>query len=194
MAESYAIVETGGKQYRAEKGAKLLVERLAADEGSKVNLRAVMFKDNGDVVIEGDKLEKVKVEALVAEHVRGPKVRIFKYKAKKGYRRQAGHRQALTRLEVTEVRMLTRKPAAGATKQAEKKAEPKPKAEAKPKAPARKAPAKKPAAKKPAAKKPAAKKPAAKKPAAGKATGGSRSSSGGRSSSSRRSSSAKKES
>src|SRR5215216_5360806 len=141
MADSYAIVETGGKQYRAEKGAKLLVDRVGADEGSKVNLRAVMFKDNGNVVLEGDKLEKVKVEAVVAEHVRGPKVRIFKYKAKKGYRRRAGHRQALTRLEVTEVRLLSRKPAAGAVKPAEKKAE------AKPKAPARKQPAKKPAAK-----------------------------------------------
>jgi large subunit ribosomal protein L21 len=185
MADSYAIVETGGKQYRAEKGAKLLVERLPADEGAKVNLRAVMFKDDGDIVLDGDKLEKVKVEAVVAEHVRGPKVRIFKYKPKKGYRRRAGHRQALTRLEVTEVRMLTRKPA-GAPK---KRAEPKEKAEAKPKTPA-----KRPAAKKPAAKKPAAKKPAAKKPAAKKSTGGSKSSSGRRSSSSRRSSSAKKES
>jgi large subunit ribosomal protein L21 len=191
MATSYAIVETGGKQYRAEKGAKLLVERLPADEGSKVNLRAVMFKDDGDVVLEGDKLEKVKVEAVVSEHLRGPKVRIFKYKAKKGYRRQAGHRQALTRLEVTEVKMLTRKPAAGAAKPASKQEEPKAeaKAETKPKAPARKPPARKPAAKKPAAKRPAAKKPAAKKPAARGKT-----SSGGRSSSSSRSSSAKKES
>ncbi len=184
MAESYAIVETGGKQYRAEKGAKLLVERLPADEGSKVNLRAVMFKDDGDAVLEPDKLEKVKVEAVVAEHVRGPKVRIFKYKPKKGYRRRAGHRQALTRLEVTEVRMLTRKPSGAAAKQAEKKAETKAKAEAKPKAPA----------KKPAAKKQAAKKQAAKKPAAKTTSASSRSSSGsGRSASSRRSSSAKKE-
>src|SRR5215216_7006985 len=127
MANSYAIVETGGKQYRAEKGGKLLVERLPDEEGSKVNLRAVMFKGDKEAVLDGDKLEKVKVEAVVAEHVRGPKVRIFKYKAKKGYRRRGGHRQGLTRLEVTEVRMLTRKPAAGAAKQVEKKDEPKPK-------------------------------------------------------------------
>jgi large subunit ribosomal protein L21 len=188
MADSYAIVETGGKQYRAEKGAKLLDERLPADEGSKVNLRAVMFKGDGDVVVDGDKLEKVKVEAVVAGHVRGPKVRIFKYKAKKGYRRRAGHRQALTRLEVTEVRMLTRKPAGGATKQAEKKTEPK--TEAKPKAPAKRTAPKRAAPKKPAAKKPAAKKPAARRSAGA----GSKSSSGGRSASSRRSASAKKES
>ena len=184
MANTYAIVETGGKQYRAEKGASLVVEKLPADEGAKVNLRAVMFKGDKDVVLDGGQLEKVKVEAVVAEHLRGPKVRIFKYKAKKGYRRRGGHRQGLTRLEVTDVRMLTRKPAAGAAKQVEKKDEPKPKAEAKPEAPDKKAPAKKPAAKKPAARKPAAKKPAAR----GKA------SSGRRSSSSRGSSSAKKES
>jgi large subunit ribosomal protein L21 len=175
MPESYAIVETGGKQYRAEKGASLLVEKLAANEGSKVNLPAVMFKHDGDVVLDGDKLEKVKVEAIVAEHVRGPKARIFKYKPKKGYRRRAGHRQALTRLEVTDVRILSRKPSTRqAARRTQKKSEPRAKAEAKPKAPARK----------PAAKKAAAKKPASR----------TRVSSGGRSSSSRRSSSAKKES
>jgi large subunit ribosomal protein L21 len=188
MATSYAIVETGGKQYRAEKGTKLLVERLPADEGSKVNLRAVMFKDDGDVVLESDRLEKVKVEAVVAEHLRGPKIRIFKYKAKKGYRRRAGHRQGLTRLEVTEVRMLTRKPAAGATKDEAKaepanKDEPKAKAETKPKAPSKKAPAKKPATKKAPAKKPAAKKSAASR---GKASGGGRSASSGRTSSAKK--------
>jgi large subunit ribosomal protein L21 len=184
MASTYAIVETGGKQYRAEKGASLVVEKLPADEGSKINLRAVMFKGDKDVVLDGGQLERVKVEAVVTEHLRGPKVRIFKYKAKKGYRRRGGHRQGLTRLEVTEVRMLTRKPAAGATKEAEKKDEPKAKAEAKSRAPAKKAPAKRAAPKKPAAKKPAAKKPAPR----------GKSSSGGRSSSARRSSSAKKES
>ena len=176
MAESYAIVETGGKQYRAEKGASLLVEKLAADEGSKVNLRAVMFKDDGDVVLDGDRLEKVKVEAVVAEHVRGPKVRIFKYKPKKRYRRRAGHRQALTRLEVTEVRMLTRRPAKSSTQRAarstQRETEPKAKAEAKPKAPA-----KKPAAKQRATKKAATKKPPAKKPASRTKASGGRSSS-----------------
>jgi large subunit ribosomal protein L21 len=133
MAESYAIVETGGKQYRAEQGATLLVERLPDDEGAKVNLRAVMYRADGSVVLEPKELEKVKVEATVAEHLQAPKVRIFKHRPKKGYRRRAGHRQGLTKLEVTEVKMLTRKPAA-----------------------------KKPAAKATAAKTTAAKKPAAK--------------------------------
>jgi large subunit ribosomal protein L21 len=107
----YAVVESGGKQYRVEKGTSLLVDRLSADEGDKVALRAVMFRDK-DVVAEPGELEKVKVEATVSEHLRGPKVKVFKYKPKKGYRRRAGHRSELTRLEVTEVKMLSRKPAA----------------------------------------------------------------------------------
>jgi large subunit ribosomal protein L21 len=113
MANSYAIVESGGKQYRAEKGASLLVEHLPADEGAKVSLRAVMYRGDKDVVLEAKELARVKVEAVVAEHLRGSKVRVFKYKPKKGYRRRSGHRQELTRLEVTDVRLLSRKPAAG---------------------------------------------------------------------------------
>jgi len=146
---TYAIIESGGKQYRAEKGGSLLVERLADDEGAKVTLRPVMFRGDKDVVADAAGLEKVKVEATVAEHVRGEKIRVFTYKAKKGSRKRSGHRQSLTRLEVTDVKLLTRKPAA----KSEAKTTEKPAA------------AKKPAAKKPAAKKPAAKKPAAKKPA-----------------------------
>ena len=110
--DTYAIVESGGKQYRAEEGATLLVDRVKGEEGDKLLLRPVMFRGDGDVVIESDKLEKVKVEATIAGHERGKKIRVFKYRAKKGYRKRQGHRSELTRLEVTEVRMLTRKPAA----------------------------------------------------------------------------------
>jgi large subunit ribosomal protein L21 len=189
MASSYAIIESGGKQYRAEKGASLVVERVPAAEGAKVNLRAVMYRGDKDVVLDDGALEKVKVEAVVTEHLRGPKVRVFKYKPKKGYRRRSGHRQELTKLEVTDVRMLTRKPAAKKAAEGEPRTtEEKP--EAKPKAPARRKPAaKKPAAKKtPDKKKPAAKrKPPAKKPAArGKSKATSRSSSARRSSSAKR--------
>jgi large subunit ribosomal protein L21 len=195
MASDYAIVESGGKQYRAEKGASLLVEHLPADEGAKVSLRAVMYRGDKQVVLDGTELEKVKVEAVVAEHLRGPKVRIFKYKPKKGYRRHAGHRQQLTRLEVTDVRLLTRKPAAKAepkpAAKGEAGAEEKPAAKAEAKVEAAKPAAKKPAPKKPAAKaKSAARKPAAKKPPTkGKSPTTRRSSSA-----TRRSSSAKKES
>jgi large subunit ribosomal protein L21 len=145
MAETYAIVESGGKQYRAEKGGSLLVDRVPDDEGAKVTLRAVMFRGDKVVVEPGD-LEKVKVEATVAEHLRGPKVKVFKYRSKKGYRRKAGHRSELSRLEITDVKMLTRKPA----QKKEAAGDEKPAAENKPAA------EKKPATKKPAAKKPAA--------------------------------------
>ncbi len=100
----YAVVESGGKQYRVEKGTALLVDRLDAEEGDKVALRPVMFRDK-EVVAEPKELEKVRVEATVAEHLRGPKIKVFKYKPKKGYRRRAGHRSELTRLEVTDLKM-----------------------------------------------------------------------------------------
>jgi ribosomal protein L21 len=177
--DTYAIIETGGKQYRVEKGQSLVVDRLHEDEGAKVALRAVMLRTDDDVVLDPGGLEKVRVEAKVAGHERGEKIRVFKYKAKKGYRRRSGHRSELTRLEVTDVKQLARKPAA---KKAEAEKPPAKKAEAekppakkaaakKPaakKTPAKRAPAKKPAAKKAPAKKPAAKKPAAKKTAAKK--------------------------
>jgi large subunit ribosomal protein L21 len=99
----YAVVETGGKQYRVEKGSSLLVDRLSAREGAKVSLRPVLFRDK-EVVAGAKELARVKVEATVAEHLRGEKIKVFKYKPKKGYRRRAGHRSELTRLEVTEVR------------------------------------------------------------------------------------------
>jgi large subunit ribosomal protein L21 len=158
MSPSYAIVETGGKQYRAEKGATLLVDRISEDEGAKVSLRPVMFRADKQVVLERGELDKVKVEAKVAEHLRGDKIRVFKYKPKKGYRRRAGHRSELTKLEVTEVKMLTRRRAAKkqTADSGQQTAEKKPAA--------KKASAKKPAAKKAPAKKrqPAKKKPASK--------------------------------
>ena len=107
---SYAVIETGGKQYRVEKGSTLLVDRLTAKEGDKVDLRAVAYRDKEMVL--GEDLEKVKVEAKVAGHERGPKIRVFKYRPKKGYRRRAGHRSELTKLEVKSVKMLSRRPAA----------------------------------------------------------------------------------
>jgi large subunit ribosomal protein L21 len=169
---TYAIIETGGKQYRVEEGQSLLVDRLPDDEGAKVALRAVMLRTDDDVVLEAGELEKVKVEAKVAAHERGEKIKVFTYKAKKGSSRRKGHRSELTRLEVTEVKQLSRKPAAkkADADDGEKKAAPKGAAKKAPakKAATKKAPAKKAGDKKPPAKK-AAKKAPAKKAAAKKA-------------------------
>src|SRR5262249_16305610 len=89
--------------YRVEEGSSLLVDRLDAKQGDKVTLRPVMFRD-GEVLVGEKELAGVKVEATVAEHLRGPKVKVFKYKAKKGYRRRASHRSQLTKLEVTSLK------------------------------------------------------------------------------------------
>jgi large subunit ribosomal protein L21 len=97
----YAIVKTGGKQYRVEEGQTLLVERLPGDAGAKLDLEPLLFA--GDDTLFGDKLGKVSVAAEVVEHLRGPKLRVNKFKPKRGYRRRAGHRQELTRIRVTKI-------------------------------------------------------------------------------------------
>jgi large subunit ribosomal protein L21 len=96
----YAIVKTGGKQYRVQEGESLLVERLAADDGATVTLEPLLFVDGSDVV-DGEDLAGVSVEARVVAHERGPKLRIVKFKPKRGYKRRAGHRQELTRIQIT---------------------------------------------------------------------------------------------
>jgi large subunit ribosomal protein L21 len=142
----YAIVKVGGKQYRVESGDSIVVDRMSASEGDKVDLQPLLFRPDGDkdAVFEGADLEKVKVEATVTGHERGKKVHVLKYKPKRGYRRRSGARADLTRLSIGEIKQLSRRPA-GSSKPAEAKT-----AEAKT------------ADAKPAAKKPAAKKPAAK--------------------------------
>ena len=107
----YAIVKTGGKQYRVEKGQTLLVERLPDEAGATVALQPIMFRSD-DVVFEPDALSDVHVDARIVEHVRGEKLRVFKFKPKRGYRKRNGHRQELTRIEVTEIKQLTRNPPA----------------------------------------------------------------------------------
>jgi large subunit ribosomal protein L21 len=96
----YAIVKTGGKQYRVEEGQSLLVERLPAADGDTVALQPLLLVDGSDVV-DGDDLASVSVSARVVGHERGPKLRVVKFKPKRGYKRRTGHRQELTRLEVT---------------------------------------------------------------------------------------------
>jgi large subunit ribosomal protein L21 len=112
---AYAIIEMGGKQYRVEKGDSVLVDRVREDEGAKLTPRALLYSGDGSAktVFEGADLEKVKVEAVVAEHLKGEKIRVFKYRPKKRYRKTQGHRSLLTRLEIRDVKgPAARKPAA----------------------------------------------------------------------------------
>ncbi len=160
----YAIVKTGGKQYRVERGQTLLVERLAVEQGSSVALEPILYRSE-DAVFDAARLKKVKVTARVLAHERGEKLRVFKFKPKRGYKRRTGHRQELTRIEVTDISMGAPVQETAATSAAKPVAA-KP-AAAKPAA-AKPAPAK--ASVKPAAAKPAAAKASAAKPTAAKPT------------------------
>jgi large subunit ribosomal protein L21 len=104
----YAIVKTGGKQYHVEPGRWLLVERLPVDDGATISLEPLLYVD-GTEVVDGEGLENVTVEARVLGHERGPKLRIVKFKPKRGYKRRNGHRQELTRIEVTSVKLAARR-------------------------------------------------------------------------------------
>jgi large subunit ribosomal protein L21 len=110
----YAIVKTGGKQYRVERGQRLLVERLPDAEGASVALQPLMYRSE-EAVFDSKGLEHVKVTAKVLAHERGEKLRVVKFKPKRGYKRRTGHRQELTRIEITEIAMgggkAARKPA-----------------------------------------------------------------------------------
>jgi large subunit ribosomal protein L21 len=114
----YAIVKTGGKQYRVEQGQSLLVERLPVAEGDAVALAPLLYVDDSQVVDQGDDLSSVTVEARVVGHERGPKLRIVKFKPKRGYRRRTGHRQELTRLEIVSVKLARGRGRAGGRKAA----------------------------------------------------------------------------
>jgi large subunit ribosomal protein L21 len=100
---SYAVIKTGGKQYRVEEGQTLLVERLPDDPGATVELTALLLAGDGDPVTDAAKLAKAPVKAEIVGHERGEKLRIFKFKPKRGYRRRTGHRQELTRIRITAI-------------------------------------------------------------------------------------------
>ncbi len=100
---TYAIIEMGGKQYRVEEGDSVLVDRVGEDEGAKVSPRALLYTDGKDAVMDGADLGKVKVEAVVTEHLKGPKIRISTYRPKKRNKRTMGHRSLLSRLEIKKI-------------------------------------------------------------------------------------------
>jgi large subunit ribosomal protein L21 len=98
----FAIVKVGGKQYRLEEGQEVLVDRLDADEGSTVELPSLLVADGADIRLAADG-EQGKVTAVVVEHLRGPKIAISRFKPKRGWRKKAGFRPALTRIEVRKI-------------------------------------------------------------------------------------------
>jgi large subunit ribosomal protein L21 len=118
---TYAIVEIGGKQYRVQEGDSVVVDRVGEDEGAKLSPRALLFADGKNSVLDGPELDKVKVEAVITEHLKGPKIRIATYRPKKRHKRQMGHRSHLTRLEIKKITGPAKR--AAAAKQEEKKAD-----------------------------------------------------------------------
>lgn len=158
----FAVIQTGGKQYRVAKDDKIVVEKLAGDAGSMVELSTVLMigEDGKEPTIGAPVVEKAAVFAEVIEQGKADKVLVFKKKRRQNYRRTRGHRQEQTILKIVEVSPTGTKPKGAATAKAAPAKEA-PAKEAKAKADA--APKKEAAAEKPAAEKPAAKKPAAKK-------------------------------
>lgn len=100
----YVIVKTGGKQFRAEKDAEIIVEKLDGDKGTKVELTEVLMVCDGDKVTVGSPFVKgAKVRAEIVRQGKGPKINAFNYKPKKNERKRWGHRQPQTHLRITEV-------------------------------------------------------------------------------------------
>jgi large subunit ribosomal protein L21 len=97
----YAIVKTGGKQYRVAEGDVIEVEKLAGEPGEVVSLPAVLLVDGERVVSDPAQLAQVAVAGELVTHAKGPKIRIHKFKNKTGYHKRQGHRQRLTRVRVT---------------------------------------------------------------------------------------------
>lgn len=98
----YAVIRTGGKQYRVSEGDRLKVESLVGEAGADITIDDVLMVGNGESVNVGAPLvTNASVSARVVQHGRGKKVRIIKFKRRKHYRRQMGHRQNFTELEIT---------------------------------------------------------------------------------------------
>jgi large subunit ribosomal protein L21 len=155
----YAVVKTGGKQYKVAKDDKIVVDRLEAEAGENLVLDQVLMLANGDQVSVGAPTVKdAVVGATVLRHTRGDKIMVFRRKRRKNFRRIRGHRQDLTLLQITDIapdgKLKAAKPVAKTASKSDDKAADKP---------AKSATDKKTEAKKPAAKATETKKPAAKK-------------------------------
>ena len=99
----YAIIATGGKQYRVSEGDVIYIEKLDAEVDSTVSFDVLLVGNEGDVKVGTPIVEGVKVEGKVVGQIRGEKIIVFKYKSKKNYRRKQGHRQPYTKVEITKI-------------------------------------------------------------------------------------------
>lgn len=121
----YAIIESCGKQYKVAEGDVVFFEKLDAEEGKKVSFdKVVLVSDDKKVEVGAPYVKGVKVEGKVIANGKGKKIIVYKYKAKKNYRRTQGHRQPYTKVEITKIKTAAEKEAKAAeTKTAEVKAE-----------------------------------------------------------------------
>jgi large subunit ribosomal protein L21 len=100
----YAVIETGGKQYRVAPGQTIQVDTIAGDVGADVEFdRVLMLSNDANELITGEALKTARVRAKISEHGRGDKILVFKFKRKKQYKRTIGHRQNYTRVQVQEI-------------------------------------------------------------------------------------------
>ncbi|PXY00821.1 50S ribosomal protein L21 [Marinifilum breve] len=100
----YAIVEIAGQQFKVEKDQKIFVHRLEAEEGGQVEFAKVLLVDNeGEIAVGAPAIEGAKVTAKVLSHMKGDKVKVFKKKRRKGYKKLNGHRQYLSQIQIEEI-------------------------------------------------------------------------------------------
>ena len=106
----YAIIESCGKQYKVAEGDVVFFEKLDAEEGKKVTFdKVILVSKEGKVDVGAPYVKGVKVEGKVVSHGKGKKIIVYKYKAKKNYRRTQGHRQPYTKVEITKIKMPAEK-------------------------------------------------------------------------------------
>ena len=106
----YAVIEACGKQYKVTKGDVVFFEKLDVEEGKKVTFdKVVLLSEEGKVEVGAPYVKGIKVEGKVVAHGKGKKIIVFKYKAKKNYRRKQGHRQPYTKVEITAIKLPTAK-------------------------------------------------------------------------------------
>ena len=106
----YAIIESCGKQYKVAEGDVVFFEKLDVEEGKKVTFdKVILVSEEGKIEVGTPNVKGVKVEGKVVCHGKGKKIRVYKYKAKKNYRRTQGHRQPYTRVEITAIKKAAAK-------------------------------------------------------------------------------------